>query len=910
MTPTRPVADSTGGRLEHIRPSFAFMAFVVLSLLAVVPVLILGSLSSNERADQLFQAFDTRAEQQVATVSDMLVQVLYGKAEVLAVTAGTLSAMPDWPKEQLQEIGDAQLLATKSFDAFYVADETARSILFAPSIRRDGSPTRAGVDYSDRAYYREMLRTKATTFSHVQMGRQSHIPNIVIAVPILDDHSTQLDPQLRGYVAAGIHIPIVTNMVRNILHIGDGLRVLVVDAEQKVLVDSASKLKILERVPKNSAWETHCPDARTGYESTDEYGTTFRMACSPMKLGEQTWTIYAGSSRSTVLAGVESARETTRRFAVMALLLTILISAFLAAAIGRQMNRFHVIAQRIALGLRAIDRTEVPWFSPREVFVLRDVVNGTLQQLQQADTDVQTLVEDLRTTNARIEPLATAWEQISDAVEVLDDHGVVQFVNPAWRALLGSEESDPIGQTSTLFSSDQLKEMNIVGTDILHLVQQGHSWTGEVRTRTPGGIRVQGVVVTPVFDEAEQLRVIIVSRRDLTKLRNAEQTVVQNDRLAAIGTLAAGLAHEINNPLTYIQMNLQLIAEAADDVQTLDTREIGGLATDAIDGVARVTRIVQDLLALARKGPDEVTKPMVRLNVTDVVRAAVTLAGPQTNKVTLVELSVPAQLECMGRESELVQVLLNLIINSSQAMSHRPRETNRITITACHDDHLAWIEVKDNGPGIPPQILNRIFEPLFTTKPVGQGTGLGLSVSRSIIEAHGGQLEVASAPDEGCRFMMSIPLHMAPQQPVPARGMRSPTTASATRRPVRSARVLLVDDDPLVARSLGRVLRPLGVVVVDSGPAALDAMEEHVFEVVVSDVRMPEMSGPEFYELAQSIRDTPFVFVTGGTTAEDQAALNRLPWPVLRKPVKGNHLIEVVSSFLLVQEEDTGLAPI
>jgi CheY-like chemotaxis protein len=374
---------------------------------------------------------------------------------------------------------------------------------------------------------------------------------------------------------------------------------------------------------------------------------------------------------------------------------------------------------------------------------------------------------------------------------------------------------------------------------------------------------------------------------------------VQNDRLAAIGTLAAGLAHEINNPLTYIQMNLQLIAEGVLDSDPLEAVEVAGLATDAIDGVERVSRIVRDLLALARKAPDAATKQTVRLHVGEVVRAAVTLAGPQSNKVALVEISVPEHLYCMGRESELVQVLLNLIINACHAMEHRPRAENRVMVTACHDDDRVWIEVRDNGPGIPQEIQQRIFEPLFTTKPVGKGTGLGLSVSRSIVEAHDGVLLLHSVEGEGCRFTMKIP---RAEQGEGALEVEDPSTVTSPRRhplrPARSARVLLVDDDPRVARSLGRVLRPLGVVVVDSGHAGLDALEEHAFEVVVSDVRMPEMSGPEFHDLAQTIRTVPFVFVTGGTTREDQLALDRLPWQVLRKPIQGSHLLEVVTSYL------------
>ena len=172
-------------------------------------------------------------------------------------------------------------------------------------------------------------------------------------------------------------------------------------------------------------------------------------------------------------------------------------------------------------------------------------------------------------------------------------------------------------------------------------------------------------------------------------------------------------------------------------------------------------------------------------------------------------------------------------------------------------------------------------------------------MSRTIIEAHGGRIEIASEVNQGCRFTLCIPKHVPTSL---AKTDALPTASKVVApqpQPSPTARVLLVDDDPLVARSLGRVLAPLGVVVVDSGLAGLDALETHDFEVVVSDVRMPEMSGPEFCALAQELRAIPFVFVTGGTTEADQNLLDQLPWPVLKKPIRGPHLIETVSNYLL-----------
>jgi len=902
VNPTPSGGRAPEGPQRGFRPTFAVVAFTVLSLLAVLPVLVLGLLESQEREQQLVEAFDEQAAQQAATVSDLLTQVLASKAEVLAVTAGTLRALDEWNPERLQAIGDAQLTTTRSFDSFYIADADAVSIIFAPSIRPDGTPTRAGVDYSDRSYYQELIRTKEITYSHVQVGKQSKIPNIVVAVPIVDVDSPRTSPRLRGYAAAGIHVPIITKLVRDVMHIGDGLRILIVDARQNVLVDSMSGLKLLERVPSDTVWDQPCTAPTSGIEGRDDLGRDVRLACAPMALGEHTWTVFAASPRTVIVKDVATAQASTIRFAALALVLAIAVSALLAVAIGQQMRRFYDIADRIAAGERNPPVEEIPWFSPKEVEVLSEVVRGTLRELARADDDVRALVEDLRETNQRMEPLATAWEQITDAVEVLDSDGIVRFVNPAWRALMGSETDDPVGTRSRLFASDDLKAADTSGSALQEHVSTGQGWSGEVRTRTGRGIRVQGVVVTPVLGSSGEVRVVIVSRRDLTELRRAESTAVQNDRLAAVGTLAAGLAHEINNPLTYVQTNLHLIREGVSgEADPLNPDDVVLLATDAMSGVERVTRIVRDLLSLARSTPDAETRPMTPFRMTEVVRAAVSLAGPQTNSVTQVVQEVPPHLQAVGRESELVQVLLNLVINAGQAMAHRPRAENRITIIGCSDDEHAWLEVADNGPGIPDDVIGRIFEPLFTTKPVGQGTGLGLSVSRSIIEAHGGQLMVTSEPGEGTRFTIRLPIHRAEARPRQSESAAAPVVRPRTGP--STARVLLVDDDPLVARSLGRVLRPLGVVVVNSGQEGLDALAAGDFQVVVSDVRMPGMNGLEFHEKARTLSSAPFIFVTGGTSPEDLAALDLLGCPVLGKPVNTRQLLDLVSASLASDEE-------
>lgn len=871
------------------RPTFASLAFVVLTSLGVLPVLVFGSVEAQSRADEVLQAFDEQAGLQTLTAGDLLRRVLDGKVEVLKTTVGTLEAIEEWGTSDLQRVADAQHRSSGSFNGFYVAGPDAISQVFAPLVRPDGSRTEAGVDYSDRPYFAELIKNKVVTYSHVQVGRQAKVPHLVIAVPIFETGSAET---LRGYVAGGIQLSILQSMLQDLLELDDAVRVVIVDAQTNVLVDSERTLAALDAAPAGTVWQRTCAVAESGYTAVDEQGRTLRAACAPLQLGQQTWVVHAARPMSEILAGVDEARRATQSLAALALFLAVLVSALLATAIGRQMARFQSAAALIARGGRPANLTGVPWFSPRELGTLGTVVEGTLDDLDAATAEARGLLGDLQAANARMEPLATAWQQVSDAVEVLDAKGDVLFVNPAWARLMDEHPEKPVGRASRLFSSDEIRGWALGETSLLEHLQGGRDWHGEVWTETSSGRRTQRVVVTPVVAEDGELRVIIVSRRDLTDLRKAEDTATLNDRLAGIGTLAAGLAHEINNPLTYIQMNLQLIGEAMELPDLLSNQEVRNLALDAADGVDRVTRIVQDLLSLARNDRGGHVRALEPVDLQSIAQAAATLARPQIQRASSLTVDVPEGMTCLGREGELIQVLLNLLINAKQALPERPVEENLLSIRGTIDKDELRIEVEDNGCGIPDSALARIFEPLFTTKPVGQGTGLGLSVSRSIVEAHEGRLEVVTTQGEGTCFAVVLP-RLLDGSMVDEESERATAPTG-----VPPAKVLLVDDDPLVGRSLARALRRLGVVVVQSGEAALERLEKQGFSVVISDVRMPGMSGLELYHAVHDREPVPFLFVTGGTTEAERMELLRIGCTVLRKPVGNQRLLSEVLALL------------
>jgi CheY-like chemotaxis protein len=243
-------------------------------------------------------------------------------------------------------------------------------------------------------------------------------------------------------------------------------------------------------------------------------------------------------------------------------------------------------------------------------------------------------------------------------------------------------------------------------------------------------------------------------------------------------------------------------------------------------------------------------------------------------------------------ESELAQIVLNLLLNAAQAIA--PGATNQNSVRVAGgvdaDGEFAWIEVSDTGSGIPRANLGRIFDPFFTTKDVGKGSGLGLAVSYSLAQAMGGDLTVESEVGRGTTFRLKLPVaqHASDEPP-------------ATRRPsLAKQRVLVVDDTEPVARSIAALLRDHEVQITSSGAQALEHLERGRFDVVISDVMMPQMTGIELFERAIEVRAElarRWIFVTGGTLTEDiDAALERIGAPIVTKPIARSDLLEAVAS--------------
>jgi PAS domain S-box-containing protein len=410
----------------------------------------------------------------------------------------------------------------------------------------------------------------------------------------------------------------------------------------------------------------------------------------------------------------------------------------------------------------------------------------------------------------------------------------------------------------------------------------------------PDGIRFIHSRGLQVCDEEGNPIRALGTLQDVTDGKQAEARLRLADRMASIGVLAAGVAHEINNPLTYIISNLDLLADDIRDVAggapSEHQCEQMALIAEARQGGEQVRRIVLGMKTFSRADEEE---RRVLLDVKQVLDVAVNMAFTEIrHRARLVKKygDVP-QIE--ADEARLAQVFINLLVNAAQAIPEGQAERNEIHVVARKDDAgRALIEVRDTGPGISPEVLGRVFEPFFTTKPPGVGTGLGLSICHGIVTGLGGELTVESEPGKGTVFRIVLP----PAQ----RGGETPgETSTAEVYTGKRARILVVDDNATVGKTFRRILKDHDVTVFTDARGARDHITSgERYDVLFCDLMMPEMTGMEFH--AEVARTTPeqadrIIFVTGGAfTPAATEFLERVPNERLDKPFDSNALRALV----------------
>ena len=369
-------------------------------------------------------------------------------------------------------------------------------------------------------------------------------------------------------------------------------------------------------------------------------------------------------------------------------------------------------------------------------------------------------------------------------------------------------------------------------------------------------------------------------QREVSQRHLMEAQLRRAQKLEALGRLAAGVAHEINNPLAFVIANLQYVRDAldqpTDDGNRAPLGELASALSEAAVGGDRIRQIVRDLKAFAQPHDESLAVVDVRPVLDFSIKMTSAEIQRHAHLVTRFE-EVPAVWAISGR---LEQVFVNLLINAAQAMPPDRLDRNQISVTVRSLDEMVAVEIADNGVGIPAADLERIFDPFFTTKPVGVGTGLGLSICHSIVTAFGGDLTVQSEEGKGSTFRVTLPCA--------ARVADSGPTRAPGQELAAAARILVVDANPSVAKAVRRLLSGHKVRTAADGPEALALCREHPFDLVLYDVHAADLSPQDMFA---RLRETGggierrLVLTAAGTLEPELAALadtERIP--TLDKP--------------------------
>lgn len=380
----------------------------------------------------------------------------------------------------------------------------------------------------------------------------------------------------------------------------------------------------------------------------------------------------------------------------------------------------------------------------------------------------------------------------------------------------------------------------------------------------------------------------------------------RSSRLASVGQLAAGIAHEINNPLTYLISNLEYILEfepkLARHLSVEDHHAIVDSGQDALEGAHRVRRIVHGIKLFARLDKEV---QITDVDVNEVLESSLDMARNEIRHRATLKTDFADQLpKVRGDKGRLGQVFINLLINAAQAL---PSETepgieHTITVATVLDENdFIAVSITDTGSGIEHEKMSQIFEPFYTSKPVGEGTGLGLPIVHGIVADAGGHIDVTSEVGKGTTFTVHLPTSPDATEELER------TNEYSTPMEQRPEKILIIDDEPLVAKSLARMLKGADSTAVGGGDDALEILHKDAdFDVVFCDLMMPGLSGPKFYEVLQ--KEFPHlaarvIFITGGVFSDvTQSFLDNSQASCLYKPFSQGNVREAIAS---VQQQQT-----
>jgi two-component system NtrC family sensor kinase len=510
---------------------------------------------------------------------------------------------------------------------------------------------------------------------------------------------------------------------------------------------------------------------------------------------------------------------------------------------------------------------------------LYEEARATAERYRRAVDDERRAREEVAAVESRYARLV---ESASDAIFTIGADGLIAGANRSLERSSGRSRADLIGTPfpSLIDPRDRQTAATAIAEALAGLRRRVELRYSSVE----GDARLCSLTLTPLVEGGGVTGALGIVR-DVTDERRMADQLMQQEKLAAIGQLVSGVAHELNNPLASVMAFAQLLLAAPPDAPR-DT-----FALDAINQEAkRAAKIVSNLLTFARQHQPE--RMIADLN--SVVRDTIDL---HRYALRISEVEVDLRLDpdlplTWADPFQLQQVVLNLVTNAEQALAARERD-RRLTITTERRDRDLVVRVADNGPGIAAEHLSRIFNPFFTTKPVGEGTGLGLSISDGIVREHGGRLRAESRVGAGATFLLELPLVTPPIAGAAVSAESGPPSRSGGKH------LLVVDDEPALRAAITAFFESLGhrVDVAATGRDGIALASRTAYDAMLLDLRLPDMTGDEVLLELEATSCTPrrVVFVTGDTQSEVvRSTLGATGRPIVSKPFLLDELAAVV----------------
>ena len=491
-------------------------------------------------------------------------------------------------------------------------------------------------------------------------------------------------------------------------------------------------------------------------------------------------------------------------------------------------------------------------------------------------------------------------ETAHEGIWMLDRDGHTTYMNRRMSDMLGIDPA-AAGDAHLLEFLAEKKVADAITPYLQSKTDGKTTYRTQCRLRRKDGTALWGMLAFhSIVDENGSCFGHLATIFDVTEHRRLQEQLMVSDRMASVGILAAGVAHEINNPLAAVLTNLHMAIECIptlilDPKSEPDRIELGEELRDAFEASERLRDIVRDLKIFSRT-PETSLGPV---DVHRILESSLRMAWNELkHRARVIRQFQPIPF-VQGDESRLGQVFLNLIVNAVQAMEEGHAGQNTITVSTVLDARgRVEVEVRDTGNGMPQEVMSHLFTPFYTTKPVGVGTGLGLSICNRIVQALGGEITVESEVGKGSSFRVFLPATDATTIVRKSSRVRRPIAALA-------ARILAIDDEPIVGTALRRVLGKDNEVVTEtSARKALERIRagEH-FDLILCDLMMPDMTGVDFYEELRTFapeRASEIVFMTGGAfTPKARAFLDSVTNERLEKPFDMATLKTLVHDHLL-----------